>query len=111
MKKQKHYLREETGVRVLRLVSTAAGGMIDFQYQIADPDKALVLHDDANPPMIVSDKAQWTISRTLHEHGFEVQQTGLTYHILIINEGGKIQQGDKVTLEIGDAKLENIVIE
>jgi hypothetical protein len=101
----------ETGIRVVRLAYTAMGGMVDLQYQAVDPDKALVIHDDDNPPMLVNQKTGSLISRPQHGHGFKELRVGILYHLLIVNEGSVLERGDRVTLVLGEWRLEDLVVE
>lgn len=102
---------EASGIRIVRVVSSAQGGMIDLQYQIVDPDKALIVHDDETPPILVNEKTGVALERTLHEHGFRELHTGIIYRYIIVNEGNAMQRGDKVTLKIGDIHLTGLVIQ
>jgi hypothetical protein len=101
----------ETGIRVLRVAITAGGGMLDLQYQVVDPDKSLIVHDDDNPPTLV-DQATGTLMATpWHDHNFREMHTAVTYHELIMNRDGLLERGSKITLTIGDTILEDLIVE
>lgn len=101
---------QETGIRVLRIVLTAGGGIVDFQFQVVDPDKALIVHDVENPPMMIDEKHNLILANPFHEHADRELHTAVTYHEMIMNGGGLLKRGSKITLIVGDSKLENLVV-
>ena len=99
------------GIDVTLIGVTAAGGLIDFRYQVVDPDKASgVLHDASLAPILVVEDtgATLVLSTPPHHHAIELQLGG-TYYFLIANAHNAIHDGSLVTLVIGDARLEHIV--
>jgi len=102
---------EETGIRVLRIVLTAGGGIVDFQFQVVDPDKALIVHDVENPPMMIDEKHNLILANPFHEHADRELHTAVTYHQMIMNGGGLLERGSKITLIVGDSKLENLTVQ
>lgn len=102
---------EQTGVRILRVVMTSGGGMVDIQYQVLNPDKALIVHDDDNPPTLVDEANGLLIATPFHEHSFRELHTAVTYHEIIMNSGGLLQRGSRITLTIGEAKLEHMIVQ
>jgi len=99
----------DTGIRVLRIALTAGGGILDLQYQVIDPDKALVVHDTDNPPMMLDEKTNLVFANPFHDHAAREVHTAVTYHEMIMNGSGLLQRGSKVTLGIGESKLEHLV--
>lgn len=102
---------EATGVRLVHIAVTAGGGMLDLRYQVLDPDKALVVHDDDSPPTILDEASGRAIRRPWMEHHDRELHTAVTYHELIMNSGGVVKRGSQVTLAIGDARLEHVVVQ
>lgn len=102
---------EETGIRVLRVAVTAGGGMLDFQYQVIDPDKALIVHDDQTPPALIYEATNQLIATPFHDHSFRELHTAVTYHEIIVNGDGLLERGSKVTLTLGTAKLEHLIVQ
>jgi hypothetical protein len=99
------------GIDVTLIGVTAAGGLIDFRYQVVDPDKANpIIHDlDLFPKLVVEDTGATLGLRSLpHSHKAELELGG-TYFFLLPNANNAIHQGSRVTLVIGDARLEHIV--
>ena len=99
---------EATGVRLLYIAVTAGGGMLDLRYRVLDPDKALAVHDDENPPTVIDQDSGVALSRPWHEHGDAAMRTGVVYHELLMNSDGAVRRGDRVTLEIGASRLEDV---
>ena len=102
---------EETGIRILRIVRTAGGGVIDLQFQVVDPDKALIIHDDEKPPMMLDEKSNLIFANPFHEHAARELHTAVTYHTLIMNGGGLLEKGSKVTLQVGDTILDGLEVQ
>ncbi|HZU87484.1 MAG TPA: hypothetical protein VFF78_08375 [Anaerolineaceae bacterium] len=101
------------GVRFTQVAVTAAGGMIDIRYQVVDPDKVMnMLNDPANAPrLIVRDSGVEVAVNTMdmsHKSGFE---TGRVYWMLYYNTGNALKSGTVVTLQVGDLKIENILVQ
>ncbi|RME47632.1 MAG: hypothetical protein D6796_07450 [Caldilineae bacterium] len=101
----------ETGIRVVRVVLVGGGGIVDLQYQVLDPDKSLAIHDDDNPPTLVDDASGNVVAIPFHEHSFQDLHTAITYHELLMNGGGLLKRGSKVTLTLGTSHLEGIVVQ
>ena len=100
------------GINVAMIGVTAAGGLIDFRYQVVDPDKANPIIHDLNlfPKLIVEDTGATLAMRSLpHNHKAELELGG-TYFFLLPNAANALHKGSRVTLVIGDARLEHIVV-
>lgn len=102
---------EETGIRIIRVAMTAGGGMIDLQYRVVDPDKALIVHDDDNPPALIEESTGWLFATPFHDHAFRELHTAVTYHELITNGDGLLNRGSTVTLTVGQARLEHVPVQ
>ncbi len=101
---------EATGVHIVRVTLTAGGGMIDLRYLVLDPDKAVIIHEGESSPTII-DEATGQIFDTPwmnHSHSGEYQ-AGVTYYTLLMNSGGVLTKGSKVTVILGGVRLEHIV--
>lgn len=102
---------EDTGIRVVRIVLTGGGGIVDLQYQVVDPDKALIVHDADNPPMMIDEKHNYVFANPFHEHADRELHTAVIYHEMIMNGAGVIERGSKITLIVGDSILEGIIVQ
>ena len=102
---------EETGIRIIRVAMTAGGGMVDLQYQVVDPDKSLIVHDDDKPPALIEESTGWLFATPFHDHSYRELHTAVTYHELITNGDGLLERGSKVTLTVGEARLEHLRVQ
>lgn len=101
------------GIDVTLIAVTAAGGLVDFRYQVVDPDKAdPVIHDiDLFPRLIVEDTGVTLgMMRLPHNHTTELKLGG-NYFFLLANANNALQPGSKVTVVIGDVRLEHVVVQ
>lgn len=99
------------GIKVTLVATSAAGGVVDFRYQVVDPDKANpLMHDvDLLPKLVVEDSgATIALSSLPHSHGTELQLGG-NYFFLMANANNALHPGSLVTVIIGDARLEHVV--
>ncbi|MFN8456766.1 MAG: hypothetical protein U0401_19220 [Anaerolineae bacterium] len=103
---------EATGVRLVRVAVTAGGGMLDLRYQVIDPDKAAVVHDQKNPPTIVDEFTGQTASRPwMHHSSGRELHAAVTYNELLLNPGGVIKPGSAITVIIGGTRLEHVIVQ
>jgi len=101
--------QEETGIRVIRVALMGGTGLVDFRYQVIDPDKAPVVHDQ--PPILVDEESGEIIDTLFmnHKHGNQ-PKAGYTYPVILVNEQGILERGDAVSVVIGDARLEHLAV-
>ncbi len=98
------------GISVTLLAVTAAGGLIEFRYQVVDPDKASrLLHDRTLSPALVVEETGETLvmAAPAHQHGANLRLGG-SYFFLMANAHSALRPGRHVTVVIGDARLEHI---
>lgn len=101
------------GINITLIGTTAAGGLIDFRYQVVDPDKAnSLIHDvDLLPRIVVEDSGATLALTSLPHHGTTELELGGTYFFLFANSNNAIRRGSLVTVVIGDVRLEHIVVQ
>lgn len=105
-------LAAQFGIDVKLIGTTAAGGLIDFRYQVIDPVKAdpLIHEIDLVPKLVVEDTGVTLALQTLpHDHGGKDLELGGTYFFLMPNTNNAIRAGSMVTVVIGDYRLEHVV--
>lgn len=101
------------GIDVNLIAVTAAGGLIEFRYQVVDPDKAdRIVHDPALAPAFVVEETGETLvmSSPPHHHGAEIRLGG-TYFLLMANARNAVHPGTLLTLVIGDMRVEHLEVE
>jgi len=99
-----------TGIRVVRVVLTAGGGIVELHYQVLDPDKAVDVHDDEHPPALIDEKTGAIVAVPFHDHAFRELHTAVTYRQLFMNGGGILHRGSTVKVVVGDAIIERIEV-
>ncbi len=113
----KSTLEDMWGVKVLSIRTTAAGRMLHFRYKIVDPEKASSLVSKKVKPYVIDLASNTKLSvPQLPKVGSLSQRTSNAktdriYFLLFSNPGKMIKPGDKVTIVIGDFKLENQTVE
>lgn len=103
---------EATGARIVLVALTAQGGMVDVRYQVVDPDKAVVFHDDEKPLRLIDEASGRVLDTPWHSHEHDGAYTaGVTYYQLLVNAGGVLKRGSLVTVMIGDVRLEHVPVQ
>jgi hypothetical protein len=105
-------LLERTGVKIVQVAVTGDGGLLDLRFQVLDPDKAAALHDLATPPAIVG-QATGIVAKDLfmgHSHSGSYK-VAVTYYMVFVNPGNLIHRGDRVSVLLGDAQVQNLRVE
>lgn len=84
--------------------------MIEFRYQVLDPDKAsLILHDESKRPILVAEGSGQTLAMVSRPHSHKADlRAGGTYFFLMANTASAIHDGTEVSVIIGDARLEHV---
>ena len=98
------------GIEVSLIAVTAAGGLIEFRYQVVDPDKAdPVRHDPALlPAIVVEDTGATLVLQSPPQHHSTETRLGGTYFVLFPNARNAVHRGSKLTVVIGDVRLEHV---
>jgi hypothetical protein len=104
-------LIERSGVRLVRVAVTGGGGLLDVRFQVVDPNKAVAVHEPVTPPAIVDERTGlvFNILFMNHAHTGELKPA-VTYYLVFENTGNWIRRGSKVTVLLGDAQVENVVV-
>ncbi|WP_426594677.1 hypothetical protein ACPPVS_03900 [Cellulomonas sp. McL0617] len=100
-----------SGVRIVGVTVTGAGGLVDLRYQVVDPDTADALHDPANPPAVVDEETGLVVHDLFMNHSHSGQfKAGETYYLVFDNPNGWIHTGSVVTVLLGDAQVDHVVV-
>ncbi len=98
------------GIHISLIAVTAAGGLVEFRYQVVDPDRASVLvHDpDLSPALVVEETGETLVmSAPGHHHGTDLKLGG-TYFFLLANAHSALHPRSHVTVVIGKVRQEHI---
>jgi len=115
--REKHaQLEEKWGVRPGPIRLTGAGHFIDFRYRVMDAEKAekvvsrkhkaFLLDEDSGKVLPVPVTKIGPMRATARQ-----AKQDREYFVLFSNANNEIKKGDKVTVIIGDFKVENLVVE
>ena len=110
-------LATKWGIEVSSLRISAQGYMIDFRYKVLDPVKAAALNNPKTKP-ILTDEATGTklgVPNTPKagplRQTAEQLETGRIYWMLFGNPGKVIERGSKITIQIGDFRVEHLEVQ
>ena len=111
-------LADKWGVELLGMRLTAAGMMLDFRFQVLDADKALPLFDQRIKPHIVAERSniKLPVPMAAKVGAFRPTNRGKnikadkTYYMIFGNPDRHVKAGEKVTVVIGDFKVEHLKV-
>jgi hypothetical protein len=104
-------LAERSGVRLVRVAVTGDGGLLDLRYQVVDPDKAVTVHENQTPPAIIDERTGLVLNRLLMGHAHTGQlKAAVSYYLVFENTGNWVRRGSEVTVLLGDAQVEHVVV-
>ena len=98
------------GIRISQIGLTADGGMLDMRFVAVDPALAMQLsHGSLVRMRLVVEDGNRLLNSEAMAHGGPLH-AGSTYFTLFRNDGGLLKHGSRVTLLIGDLKLQHLVV-
>jgi hypothetical protein len=105
-------LASRSGVRITQVAVTGAGGLVDLRYQVVDANEAATLHNPATPPAVIDEQTGLVIHQLLMNHAHTgTFRAGVTYYLVFINPDNWLQRGSKVTVLLGNAAVEHVVVQ
>jgi hypothetical protein len=104
-------LAERSGVRLVRVAVTGGGGLLDLRYQVVDPNKAVAVHEARTPPAIIDERTGLVLNRLLMGHAHQGQlKPAVSYYLIFENTANWVRRGSEVTVLLGDAQVEHVVV-
>jgi hypothetical protein len=110
-------IEEKYGIEILGIQPSAAGYMLDFRYRVVDAEKASPLFHPTVKPYLIDQKTGTSMTvpappkvGALRQRSAKSARTNYTSFILFANPGSQIKPSDKVTIVIGDLRIENLVV-
>jgi hypothetical protein len=109
-------IEKKWGLRALSIRQTADGYMLDFRYRIIDAEKAAPLFSPKIKPYLFDQASGAVMAVPNVPKVGSMRSTrkpikDRNYAILFANPAKYIKPGNKVTVAIGDLKIENLVVE
>lgn len=105
------------GIEALGPRLSAGGFMLDFRCRVLDPEKAKPLLDAKAARQLIHEKTGATLKVTSSPKVGAMRQTtsnatkGGVYFSIFANPGRTVKAGDKVTVVLGECRLERVVQE
>ncbi len=111
-------LDEEWGVEVLGLRMATGGYMLDFRFRVNDVDKALPLFDSRITPYAQAAKSDVKLPVPMGNKvgSFRTTNRGRNikahrnYAIMFGNPDRYVEAGERVTIVVGDFRVENLLV-
>lgn len=108
---------EKLGIKPIAIRLTAAGNMIDFRYRVVDPQKSLPAFDRKLQTYLIDQVSgdRFAVPKDTKlgplRSSSKNPVVGKEYFIFFVNPGKLLKRGNKVTVVIGDFKIEGLTIE
>ena len=104
-------LAQQSGVKITQVAVTGDGGLVDLRFRVIDPERASAVHDPATPPAVVDEDSGLVVHELFMNHSHTgPYQAGVTYYLVFTNPGNWIHHGSRVTVMLGNAQVEHIVV-
>ncbi|NJD05334.1 MAG: hypothetical protein FIA97_02410 [Methylococcaceae bacterium] len=100
------------GIKITLIAVTGGGGIVDFRYQIADPQKAAsLLNDPSNTPILTAVNSGLTLSPTQmgRHHSQMGMKRGAIPFTFYPNVRGAVIPGAPVSVAFGKVRVEPIL--
>ena len=103
---------DQTGLRLLRVAPSGAGGLVAISYQVLEPSKAADAFGEAQIPLIIDEATGRTLANPLMGHvmGHHAMKEALTYSTVLEDPSHLVRPGGFVTVVVGDVRLEHVVV-
>jgi hypothetical protein len=113
---QEQNIAEQWGIEIESLRLTAASYMLDFRYTVIDAEKARPLFERSTKPVLIdqASEAQFVVPSPAKVGPLRNSNQpipGRTYFMFFANPGKFIKPGNRVTVEIGEFRAEDLVVE
>lgn len=109
-------VEEAYGIEVVSLRTSAASHMLDFRFRVIDPEKAMMFFREDIKPYLIDAETGKSLTVPVPAKLGPMRPTGrnpkagVTYWMFFGNSG-LVKSGGKVTIVIGDYRIENLVVE
>lgn len=112
----KTLLKREWGVEVMYVRQTAAGYMLEFRYRVLDAEKAKPLFERRTKPVLIHEETGArlivpTPAKTGALRNSNLPVEGRIYWMFFANPGKLVDQGNRVSIEIGEFRADGLVVQ
>ena len=113
--REKTFIKRRWGVEVMEVRQTAAGYMLEFRYRVLDAEKAKPLFERRTKPVLTHAETGArlivpTPAKTGALRNSNPPLAGHTYWMFFANPGKLVQPGDHVSVEIGEFRVDGLVV-
>jgi len=114
--RQSLLVQRRYGIDVVGVKRLASGWMLEMKYRVMDPVKAAPFGNEHLRPYMIHDKSGARLAVPSMENIGELRQSGRLkpdqdYYMLFGNANQLVQPGDLVTVVVGAARIEGMVVE
>jgi len=104
-------LAQRSGVKITQVAVTGDGGLVDLRFRVIDPERASSVHDPATPPAVVDEESGLVVHELFMNHSHSgPYQAGVTYYLVFTNPGNWIHHGSRVSVMLGNAQVEHVLV-
>ena len=115
---QAEKIADQWGVKLISLSLSAAGYMMDLRFRVLDADKASSFFDHRIKPYVLAEQSNAKLPVPMANKVGAMRPTnrgkniksGKNYYMMFANPDRHVRSGDKVTLVIGDFKVEHLKV-
>ena len=115
-------LVERWGIEVVYLGLTSAGYMVDFRYRVVDPERARVVTESEEKPLLVDLESDGEfrvpvapklgeLRKRTHRKGARPLRPGQILYMLFANPGRQLRKGQVLSVKMGDFEAEGIALQ
>ena len=110
------YMKREWGIEIMYVRQTAAGYMLEFRYKVVDAEKAKALFKRQTKPMLTHTETGTklvvpTPAKTGALRNSNPPKDDHTYWMFFANPGKLVKPGERVSIQIGEFLVENLVVQ
>ena len=101
---------EITGLEVLWVAASGAGGILDLRYRVVDERKALAHERHQSVPAIIDAASGTALTKQWmgHAHRPDSFQPDRNYWMLFLNPNELVKRGERIAVRLGHARLTGV---
>jgi hypothetical protein len=104
------------GVDQMSVKLAESGQLVRFSYRVTDADKAKVVHEKASNPYLLDEKVHAVLQVPTLEKVGPLRQSGApedgkSYWMAFSNKGGLVRAGHRVSVVIGEFRVDGLVVQ
>lgn len=109
-------MEERWGVQIIGMRMSGGGHMLDFRYRVIDPEKARPLFKRQTKPQLIDQASGRSLSvpnmpKIGPLRNSDIPRAGTNYWMFFGNTGNLVKAGSRVTVVIGEFRVQDLVVE